>query len=135
MEGFRIYQEDRLAAGADDANRYVAKAPCLMDLCIIFALYSTEMRRRFVTSVCLSIVSILNAIQERPICQQCASVNRHHECQWDQIRLSGTENLEARVRELEEVIELKWRYGFGRLDSSVGITNGKHLVDKNHSTI
>jgi len=27
MEGFRIYQEERLAAGADDANRYVTKPP------------------------------------------------------------------------------------------------------------
>lgn len=47
-------------------------------------------------------------IQDRPICQQCTSGHRQYECQWDPAPLSKTEKLEARVRELEELVESNW---------------------------
>ena len=66
-------------------------------------------------------------VLERPICQQCAFGNRHYECQWDPAPLSKTEKLEARVRELEDLVEFK----YGRQppsdssDSRATVQNGK----------
>lgn len=47
-------------------------------------------------------------ILERPICRQCTSGNRHDECKWDPAPLTKEEKLEARVRELEEQVEVSW---------------------------
>ena len=77
-------------------------------------------------SVTRWVAPISIAIPELPICQQCASGNRHHECQWDPVPISKAERLEARVRELEEVVDLKWRGKSGLPNSRTPTENGEH---------
>lgn len=65
------------------------------------------MKMAFCMPTCSS-HDLLHNLLDRPFCHQCVSGHRQYECQWDPAPLSKTEKLEARVRELEELVESNW---------------------------
>ena len=108
MAGLCLCPGERLAARADDASRYAKSLHVLR----MFKSSLLSVRQKCSGGLYFAVLVIVcadsNGISERPICQQCAFGNRHDECQWDPTPLTKTEKLEARVRELEELVELQW---------------------------
>lgn len=70
--------------------------------------HSTEVQRRSASTSLCGLPILTHEFLERPICRQCTSGNRHDECKWDPAPLTKEEKLEARVRELEEQVEVSW---------------------------